>query len=155
VCEEAKHKTLSNEELLELNVDVLVLASMENQITAQNVNRIQATQIIEIANGPVDSQADAILASRNIPVLPDVLVNSGGVTVSYFEWIQNRSGYYWSEDEVNEKLKIIMDNEANIIFDLAAEKNTSLRTAAYIHGVERISGAISEKGTREYFQKNR
>lgn len=155
MCEEAKHKTLSNEELLELNVDVLVLASMENQITAQNVNRIQATQIIEIANGPVDSQADAILASRNIPVLPDVLVNSGGVTVSYFEWIQNRSGYYWSEDEVNEKLKIIMDNEANIIFDLAAEKNTSLRTAAYIHGVERISGAISEKGTREYFQKNR
>lgn len=153
VCEEAEHTTLSNEELLELNVDVLVLAAMENQITAENANRIQTTQIIEIANGPIDSQADAILSSRNIPVLPDVLVNSGGVTVSYFEWVQNRAGYYWSENEVNEKLKVIMDNEANIIFDLATDKKTSLRTAAYIHGVQRIAGAISEKGTREYFQK--
>ncbi len=154
VCEEADHTVISNEELLELDVDVLVLAAMENQITADNANRIQACQIVEIANGPVNSQADAILSSRDIPVLPDVLVNSGGVTVSYFEWVQNRAGYYWSENEVNEKLKIIMDNEANIIFDLAKQKNISLRTAAYIHGVQRIAGAISEKGTREYFQKN-
>lgn len=154
VCEEADHTVISNEELLELDVDVLVLAAMENQITADNANRIQACQIVEIANGPVNSQADAILSSRDIPVLPDVLVNSGGVTVSYFEWVQNRAGYYWSENEVNEKLKIIMDNEANIIIDLAKQKNISLRTAAYIHGVQRIAGAISEKGTREYFQKN-
>ena len=154
VCEEAEHTTLTNEELLELDVDVLVLAAMENQITADNANRIQAHQVVEIANGPVNSQADAILSSRDIPVLPDVLVNSGGVTVSYFEWVQNRAGYYWSENEVNEKLKIIMDNEANLIFDLAKQKNISIRTAAYIHGVQRIAGAISEKGTREYFQVN-
>ena len=152
VCEEAEHKVLSNEDLLLLNVDVLVLAALENQITAENANHIQAKQIIEIANGPVNSQADAILSTRGIPVLPDVLVNSGGVTVSYFEWVQNRMGYYWDHDEVNAKLKVIVDREANNIFDLAKEKNISLRTAAYILGVQRIAGAISEKGTREYFQ---
>ena len=152
VCEETDHTTITNEELLELDVDVLVLAALENQITAENANLIQARQIVEIANGPVNSQADAILATRGIPVLPDVLVNSGGVTVSYFEWVQNRAGYYWKLDEVNTKLKIIMDREARNIFALAEEKNISLRTAAYIYGVQRIAGAISEKGTREYFQ---
>ncbi|GMR00506.1 MAG: glutamate dehydrogenase [Zetaproteobacteria bacterium] len=152
VCEEADHAVLTNEELLELDVDVLALAALENQITAENANRIQARQILEIANGPVSSQADAILAARGIPVLPDVLVNSGGVTVSYFEWVQNRAGYYWELDEINTKLKTIMDREANNIFALAKEKNTSLRTAAYIYGVQRIAGAIGEKGTREYFQ---
>ncbi len=152
VCEETDHTTITNEELLELDVDVLVLAALENQITAENANLIQARQIVEIANGPVNSQADAILATRGIPVLPDVLVNSGGVTVSYFEWVQNRAGYYWELDEVNTKLKIIMDREARNIFALAEEKNISLRTAAYIYGVQRIAGAISEKGTREYFQ---
>ncbi|GMR05771.1 MAG: NAD-specific glutamate dehydrogenase [Gammaproteobacteria bacterium] len=152
VCEEADHTTITNEELLELDVDVLVLAAMENQITAENANRIQSRQIIEIANGPVNSQADAILATRGIPVLPDVLVNSGGVIVSYFEWVQNSAGYYWEFEEVNSKLKTIVDREARCIFALAKEKNTSLRTAAYIHGVERIAGAISERGTREYFQ---
>ena len=152
VCEEADHTTITNEELLELDVDVLVLAALENQITAENANLIQARQVVEIANGPVNSQADAILATRGIPVLPDVLVNSGGVTVSYFEWVQNRAGYYWELDEVNTKLKIILDREARNIFALAKEKNISPRTAAYIYGVQRIAGAISEKGTREYFQ---
>jgi glutamate dehydrogenase (NADP+) len=152
VCEEANHATITNVELLELDVDVLVLAALENQITAENANRIQARQVVEIANGPVNSQADAILATRSIPVLPDVLVNSGGVIVSYFEWVQNRAGYYWELDEVNTKLKIIVDREARNIFALAKEKNISLRTAAYIYGVQRIAGAISEKGTREYFQ---
>lgn len=152
VCEEADHTTLTNAELLELDVDILVLAALENQITAENANRIRARQICEIANGPVNSQADAILATRGIPVLPDVLVNSGGVIVSYFEWVQNRAGYYWEFDEVNSKLKTIVDREVNNIFALAKEKNTSLRTAAYIYGVQRIAGAISEQGTREYFQ---
>lgn len=152
VCEEAEHKTLSNKDLLELDVDVLALAALENQITEENAGRIQAGQVLEIANGPVSSQADTILEARNIPVLPDVLVNSGGVTVSYFEWVQNRAGYYWDLDEINTRLKVIMDREANNIFSLATEKNTSLRTAAYIYGVQRIAGAISEKGTREYFQ---
>jgi len=152
VCEESDHTILTNEELLELDVDVLVLAAMENQITTENANRIQARQIVEIANGPVNSQADEILESRGIPVLPDVLVNCGGVVVSYFEWVQNRAGYYWELGEVNTKLKTIIEHEANNIFKLANERSTSLRTAAYILGVQRIAGAIGEKGTREYFQ---
>ncbi len=135
-------------------MDVLVLAAMENQITADNANRIQARQILEIANGPVNSQADAILATRGIPVLPDVLTNSGGVTVSYFEWVQNRAGYYWGKDEVNAKLKVILDREANNIFELSQQKSISLRTAAYLYGVQRIAGAINEKGTQEYFQQD-
>ena len=152
VCEEAKYRSLSNEDLLELDVDVLALAALENQITAMNAASIQARQILEIANGPVDSRADAILTERGIPVLPDVLVNAGGVTVSYFEWVQNRTGYYWEESEVNTKLKIIMDRESNHIFDLAEQRDISLRTAAYLQGVRKIAGAISEQGTREYFQ---
>ena len=152
VCEEAKYRSLSNEDLLELDVDVLALAALENQITAMNAASIQARQILEIANGPVDSRADAILTERGIPVLPDVLVNAGGVTVSYFEWVQNRTGYYWEESEVNTKLKIIMDRESNHIFDLAEQRDISLRTAAYLQGVRKIAGAISEQGTREYFK---
>jgi len=151
VCEENNHSTLSNADLLELDVDVLVLAALENQITTENASRIKARQILEIANGPVTSQADAILKSNGIPVLPDVLVNSGGVTVSYFEWVQNHAGYYWDQAEVNAKLKNIMDREANNIFELSEQKAISLRTAAYLHGVQRIVGAINEKGTREYF----
>ena len=153
VCEEASYDTLSNAELLELDVDVLVLAALENQITKQNAHRIRARQLLEIANGPVDSHADAILSERGIPVLPDVLVNAGGVTVSYFEWVQNRAGFYWDEDEINGRLKTIMDREAQYIFELADDKQISLRTAAYLHGIERISGAMTEHGTREYFQQ--
>lgn len=154
VCEEAKHSTYTNEELLELDVDVLVLAALENQITENNAHRIKAKLILEIANGPVSSQADAILTQKNIPVIPDVLANAGGVSVSYFEWVQNHAGLYWSEEEINEKLKLIMDQESNTIFDLAEEKNITLRTAAYLQGVSRIAGAIHERGTREYFQNN-
>jgi glutamate dehydrogenase (NADP+) len=154
VCEEARHSTYTNEELLELDVDVLALAALENQVTENNAHRIKAKLILEIANGPVSSQADAILSQKNIPVIPDVLANAGGVTVSYFEWVQNHAGMYWSEEEVNEKLKKIMDRESNIIFDLAEEKNISLRTAAYLQGVSRIAGAIHERGTKEYFQNN-
>ena len=153
VCEEAKHANFSNEELLEKEVDILVLAALENQITTHNAARISAKVILEIANGPVNSQADAILTERKIPVIPDVLANAGGVTVSYFEWVQNHAGLYWEENEINERLKKIMDRKANEVFDLAKEKNITLRTAAYLKGVERIAGAIRERGTREYFQK--
>ncbi len=152
VCEEAEHKVISNEALLELDVNVLVLAALENQVTGANADRIQASHVLEIANGPVDSRGDAILAERKILVLPDVLANAGGVTVSYFEWVQNRAGLYWDEQEIIERLKKVMDREAECIFDLAERKHISLRTAAYLHGVERIVGAIREQGTREYFQ---
>jgi len=154
VCEEAKHATLTNDELLELNVDVLALAALENQITAHNADRIKAKLILEIANGPITSQADAILLERKLPVIPDVLANAGGVTVSYFEWVQNHAGLYWGENEINERLKAIMDRESNLIFDLAEQKNITLRAAAYLRGVKRIAGAIDQRGTREYFQGN-
>lgn len=154
VCETTGYKVISNRELLELDVDVLALAALENQVTAQNADRIQARHLLEIANGPVDSQGDEVLFKRGITVLPDVLVNSGGVTVSYFEWLQNRAGLYWEEIEVNRRLKKTMDREADCIFDTAEEQNISLRTAAYLHGVKRIVGAIQEQGTQEYFSEN-
>ncbi len=150
VCEEAEHEEISNAQLLELDVEVLALAALEDQITADNAERVRAAQVLEIANGPVDSAGDAVLAQRGIPVLPDVLVNAGGVTVSYFEWVQNRTGLYWEEAEINARLKTIMEREANGIFGLADE-GMGLRGAAYLQGVERIVGAIRERGTCEYF----
>jgi glutamate dehydrogenase (NADP+) len=155
VCEEAEHANYSNEEFIELKADVLVLAALENQITHHNADRIKAKYILELANGPITSQADAILSNHGIIVIPDVLANAGGVTVSYFEWVQNRAGFYWTEDEVNSKLHTIMKREANLIFDLAINKDISLRTAAYLQGVTRIAGAMSEYGTREYFQNEK
>jgi len=151
VCEEAEHTRLTNEELLEMDADVLVLAAIQNQITETNAGRVRARHILEIANGPIDSSGDAVLAARGIRVLPDVLANVGGVVVIYFEWVQNRAGYYWEEDEVDAKLKRIMVREARSVFLLAKAEGTSLRNAAYLHGVKRIAGAIGERGTREYF----
>ncbi len=152
VCEEADHKEISNAELLELDVEVLALAALEDQITADNAERIHADQVLEIANGPVDAAGDRILAQRDIPVLPDVLVNAGGVVVSHFEWVQNRAGEYWDEARVNDRLKSVMEGEAKRVFALADEQNCTLRSAAYRHGVARIAGAIHDQGTREYFQ---
>lgn len=154
VCETNVYKVISNPELLELDVDVLALAALENQVTEENVGRIRAACLLEVANGPVDSHSDAVLRQRGITVLPDVLVNSGGVTVSYFEWLQNRSGLYWEEAEVTRRLKKTMDREADHIFEAAGDEGVSLRTAAYLHGVKRIVGAIREQGTEEYFAQN-
>jgi len=152
ICEEAEQIVITNEELLELDVDILVLAAMENQITQKNAGKIKAPLILEIANGPVDSKADEILKEKKTVVLPDVLANAGGVSVSYFEWVQNRAGYYWEEDEVNDKLKKLMQKQASTIFTLAEKKNITLRSAAYFDGLEKISGAIQNRGTKEYFQ---
>lgn len=152
VCEEAEYKQISNDDLLKQNVDVLVLAALENQVTEKNATAVKAKVVLEIANGPVSADADEILFNNNITVLPDVLVNAGGVIVSYLEWVQNKTGLYWEESEVNERLKLRIIKEAETIFSLARDKAVSLRTAAYIHGVARIAGAIKEKGTREYFQ---
>ena len=98
--------------------------------------------------------ATRFLHQRGITVLPDVLANAGGVTVSYFEWLQNRSGLYWEMEEVARRLKKTMDRESDHVFDLAEELDISLRTAAYLHGVKRIVGAIQEQGTREYFSED-
>ncbi|WP_321277217.1 Glu/Leu/Phe/Val dehydrogenase [Thiomicrorhabdus indica] len=152
VCNELDYETLSNEALLELNVDVLVLAALENQITEQNAHQIQAKTVLEIANGPVSPDADQILEAREIDVIPDVLANAGGVIVSYFEWVQNRSGMYWEEAEVEQQLKKIMVKESQSIFDHAKKHKCSLRTAAYVHGVERLAGAIDQRGNHKLFK---
>lgn len=151
VCDLQHYQKISSQELLELDVDVLVVAALENQIDKDNAGNIKAQVILEIANGPVTSEADAILEKNGVVVLPDVLANAGGVTVSYFEWVQNRAGYYWGEEKVNARLEKCITREARGIFDLSDEKKISLRTAAYLQGVNRIAGAITQQGTREYF----
>lgn len=153
VCNQRDFDTLSNEELLELDVDILVLGAMEDQITKDNAENIKAKLILEIANGPVSPEADDILDKNEIKLIPDVLANSGGVIVSYFEWVQNRSGLYWEEEKVNEKLHNMMCKEANTVYDLAEKHGCTMRTAAYIHGIERIQGAITERGDKQYFSK--
>jgi glutamate dehydrogenase (NADP+) len=152
VCNTLDYEQLTNDELLELPVDVLVLAALENQITQLNAHQIKAKTILEIANGPVTPPADEILAEKGIEVIPDVLANCGGVIVSYFEWVQNRAGFYWEEKEVITKLKKIMKTESNAIFDLALSHQCSLRTAAYIQGIKRLAGAIDQRGNQKYFK---
>ncbi|WP_373017931.1 Glu/Leu/Phe/Val dehydrogenase [Thiomicrorhabdus sp.] len=154
VCNKLEYEQITNEELLKLNVDVLVLAAMENQITQLNACNIEAKVVLEIANGPVTPQADEMLEEKGIAVIPDVLANSGGVTVSYFEWVQNKAGFYWEEPEVLEKLQKIMSRESNLVFDLSNKYQCSLRTAAYIHGVERLAGAIDQRGNRKMFSRS-
>ena len=142
-------KPVTNAKLLELPVSVLVPAALENVIDGENASKIQAKAIIEMANGPVTPEADLILADRQILSVPDVLANAGGVTVSYFEWVQNLSGYYWEKEEVFSKLKIIMDRAylemstmwEERIKDLPIEKR-SLRMAVYATAVERVVAAM-------------
>ncbi len=151
VCEVTDQETITNEELLELEVDILIPAALENQITEANAHNIKAKLIFEVANGPTTSAADRILDEKGIYVFPDILVNAGGVTVSYFEWVQNRSGLYWTLDEVNHKLQSRIVEEAGRIWAIAQENAISLRTAAYVHAISRLGEAISAKGTRDYY----
>lgn len=149
VCSGIDHEMLSNADLLELDVDILVPAALENQITAENAERIKAPYIFEVANGPITSAADHVLESKGIQVFPDILVNAGGVTVSYFEWVQNRSGYYWSLEEVNQRLQEKMTRETELIWATAHELSCSMRTAAYVHALKRLAEAIEAKGTQD------
>ena len=134
-------KMITNEELLLLPCDVLIPAALENQITVENANQVKAKLILELANGPTTPEADDILFSRNIPVIPDILANAGGVTVSTFEWEQNLKGEHWTEVDVFEKLKKIMDEESEIIWNKAAELKTDIRRSAFIVALERIEQA--------------
>lgn len=149
LCDIVEHERITNAELLELDVDVLVPAALENQITEANADNIKAKYIFEVANGPTTSGADAILEAKGIQVFPDILVNAGGVTVSYFEWVQNRSGFYWSLEEVNQRLQVKMTQETELIWVIAQELNCSMRTAAYVHALKRLAEAIESKGTRD------
>jgi glutamate dehydrogenase (NAD(P)+) len=134
--------TITNAELLELPCDVLIPAALENQVTADNAARIKATFILELANGPITPEADQQLFERNIPVVPDILANSGGVTVSTFEWEQNLKNEHWTEADVLAKLKEIMDRESQAVYDKAKAKNTDLRRAAFILALERVQEAM-------------
>lgn len=137
---------ISNAELLELDVDILVPAALDNQITAANAGRIKAKLVLEMANNPISASGDAILNSRGITVVPDILANAGGVTVSYFEWAQNRSGYYWGEAEVNEKLRIIMLQAVREVLDIAKTQPVNLRVAAFTLALQRVYKAIQLRG---------
>ncbi|MBF7081541.1 Glu/Leu/Phe/Val dehydrogenase [Desulfallas sp. Bu1-1] len=140
-------KEISNEELLTLECDILVPAALENQITGQNAGKIKAKIVAEGANGPTTPEADRILAERKILVLPDVLANSGGVTVSYFEWVQNQYGYYWSEEEVNNRLERKMVEAFNNVYSLYSKrKDVDMRGAAYMVAIERISEGMRVRG---------
>jgi len=153
VCSSVEHSVITNAELLELDVDVLIPAALENQITAANAHLIKAPYIFEVANGPVTSEADAVLAEKGIQVIPDILVNAGGVTVSYFEWVQNKSGFYWSLEEVNQRLQTKMVEETERIWATAQELAIDLRTAAYVHALSRLGESIRARGTQEDYIK--
>ena len=151
VCEMVEHEAISNEKLLELDVDILIPAALDGVIGAHNVENIRADYIVEVANGPVLSEADDRLHERGIHVIPDVLANAGGVTVSYFEWTQNRSGYQWDLATVHERLGDIMSKAFNEVLEVAESENRSMRSAAYALAMRRIGDAVEAHGTREYF----
>ena len=134
----ADSKSISNEELLEIGCDLLIPAAFENVITETNASKIKAKVIMELANGPITPEADEILFQKGIMVIPDVLANSGGVTVSYFEWDQNLKNEHWSEKEVFDKLLPLMNDAAQKIFEKAKENKTHLRMGAFILALERI-----------------
>jgi glutamate dehydrogenase (NADP+) len=155
VCNIVEHEIISNQELLALDVDILIPSALENQINEENVHNIKAKYIFEVANGPITSGADKVLEDKGIYVFPDILVNAGGVTVSYFEWVQNRSGLYWTLEEVNQRLKQKMVEETQKIWSISQELGISMRTAAYVHALNRLGEARHAKGTRDYYINGR
>jgi glutamate dehydrogenase (NAD(P)+) len=137
---------ISGEALLELDCDVLIPAAIENQITEQNAERIRASVIVEGANGPTTPDADLILTERGVTIVPDILANSGGVIVSYFEWVQGLQEFFWDEGDVNEKLERIIVGAFNQVWQMAAERRLPLRTAAYLLAVQRVADANQTRG---------
>lgn len=144
-------KALDPEALIACDCDLLVPAALENMIHEHNAGRVQAKVVLELANGPVTPEADAILAKKNVVVLPDILANAGGVTVSYFEWVQNRQGYYWTLEDVHRRLQEIMVSEGRAIWQLVQDKKITFRTAAYVHALGRLASAIEAHGTQQFF----
>ncbi|HHW31038.1 MAG TPA: Glu/Leu/Phe/Val dehydrogenase [Clostridiaceae bacterium] len=139
-------KYITNEELLLCDADILIPAALENQINEEIAFKLKAKIIAEGANGPTTIEADKILEERGIKVIPDILANAGGVVVSYFEWVQNLQHLYWDEDEVNNKLHKVMKKAFNEVWNMAEEKNTSLRMAAYMVAIDRIVKAKKYRG---------
>jgi glutamate dehydrogenase/leucine dehydrogenase len=137
---------LSNQELLELKVDVLIPAALENQITEENAPKIRPKILAEAANGPTTPEADPILHENGVFLIPDILANAGGVTVSYFEWVQDLANYFWSEEEVNQKLEAVMRRSFADVVALSQKHRTHMRTAAYVLGVGRVAEATRLRG---------
>ena len=137
---------IENDELLELDVDVLVPAALENQIHSNNADKIKAGIIVEGANGPVTKKGDKILAEKKVYVVPDILANSGGVVVSYFEWVQGIQSFFWGVDEVNENLKKIMLKGFADVWNISAKEKVTLRDAAFILAITKISKAVELRG---------
>lgn len=142
VCDIRYGRTISNNELLELPVDVLVPAALENVINEKNMKKIKANIIVEMANGPLTEEAYEYLSKKGVIIVPDVLANSGGVTVSYLEWVQGKAGYWWSEDEVNQKLKTMIVRAFEAIWDKSVKKKIPLKQAAFEVAIERITSAM-------------
>ncbi|HET6397979.1 MAG TPA: glutamate dehydrogenase, partial [Candidatus Thermoplasmatota archaeon] len=139
-------RRITNEELLELDVDVLVPAGIENQLRKDNAARVKASIVLELANGPTTPEADAVLHRAGKLVVPDFLANSGGVTVSYFEWVQNLYGYAWSEGDVHQKLDAKMTSAFHAVYETHARMQVDMRTAAYVVAVARVAEAVRLRG---------
>ena len=137
---------ITNQELLEQECDILIPAAVSNQITAENAYNIKAKIVVEAANGPTTFEATKILTERNILLVPDVLAGAGGVTVSYFEWVQNNQGYYWSEEEVEFRLRKRIIQSFHDIYELAIARNINMRLAAYMVGVRKMAEASLFRG---------
>jgi glutamate dehydrogenase (NAD(P)+) len=139
-------EAVSNAELLELDCDVLIPAAIENQLTRDNADRVKASVIVEAANGPTTPEADDVFRDRGVLVVPDILANSGGVTVSYFEWVQDLQSYSWDEDEVNERLRKMMEKAYVDVLREAEDRKVTMREAATIVGVGRVAEAHRTRG---------
>ncbi|CEG23343.1 NAD-specific glutamate dehydrogenase [Planococcus massiliensis] len=138
--------TISNKELFELDCDIIVPAAISNQITAENAPNIKASIVVEAANGPTTAEATKILTDRGILLVPDVLASAGGVTVSYFEWVQNNQGYYWTQEEVDEKLNKKLVDAFENVYNVATTRNIDMRLAAYMVGARRTAEAARFRG---------
>ncbi len=137
---------VTNAELLTLPCDVLVPAALENQLTGRNATQVKARLIIEAANGPTTPEADRILNNRGIVVVPDILANAGGVTVSYFEWVQDLQRFFWAEHEINDRLETIMTRAYRSVREKALQQETNLRMGAYLLAVARVAEATEIRG---------
>jgi glutamate dehydrogenase (NAD(P)+) len=139
-------ESITNSELLAMKCDILVPAALENTIRADNADNVRARMIVEGANGPITPEADAILNDKGVFIVPDILANSGGVVVSYFEWVQGLQSFFWSEQQVNHQLEIVMNNAFNEVLNLSLREKVNMREAAYILAVKRLDAALKLRG---------